>query len=321
MLNVRGKNASDRVIPIRMPAAQGLEYVHRSVRMAYIPPPSVIYIDTAHTYPETIFELEAAWALLRPGGFLTGDDYTHFFPPVQQALNEWVLSKPPGTFVPPTEVASRWGSMQKMRLVRILTPGQEPNATAPLAPFVLRLPGQWVLRKPLNAPSKHARSLHPMSGGAVVTDDEQRRFANRIHRPLSCCLNGWANPDPEPFCSMGSTDQHSPKAAPHQTRRELRAEVDACINKARAGGPYYTRCNPAALPLQQRTCNLPAARTWCITNFRCRELGKGAAHGVVHDREANHAMMRGSNGKRKGGKKGGGGNGAGKRWKLSAKES
>ena len=39
MLNVAGKNASDRVVPVRMPAAQGFEYVHRQVRMGQIPPP------------------------------------------------------------------------------------------------------------------------------------------------------------------------------------------------------------------------------------------------------------------------------------------
>ena len=234
-----------------------------------------------------IFELEAAWELLRPGGFLTGDDYTHYvrarvrsnsmqravgsmdctltacrfpsprthgqqFPPVQQALNEWVLSKPASSFVDPTLYATRWGKMQKMRFVRILVPGQETNASTPLSPFVLRLPGQWVLRKPAEAPvevgsggkarlsdpraaqrtSPHIlQSLHPMRhgigadapagghsgaghgvrrkqtskqahGSEAVTDEERRAFRERIHKPLTCCLNGWANPDPEPLCSM-----------------------------------------------------------------------------------------------------------------------
>ena len=72
-------------------------------------------------------------------------------------------------------------------------------------------------------------------------------------------------------------DEHQPKTRP--AGRAVKADVAGCIARARAGGPYYTRCNPAALPLQQATCNLPSQRTQCVTNFRCRELGKGAAHG------------------------------------------
>ena len=137
MLNVAGKNASADVLPLRMPALLGLQYVRRHVEQVCawharacppcmhthvhpadpssrhveqegLPPPSIIYVDTAHTYPETIFELEAAWALLRPGGFLTGDDYTHYYPPVQQAVNEWVASKPAGAFEPPALWAAKW---------------------------------------------------------------------------------------------------------------------------------------------------------------------------------------------------------------------
>ena len=381
MLNVAGKNASDRIVPVsgrpclalqlisllardrgifaclprltpmfvchtaqvRMPAAQGFEYVHRQVRMGYIPPPSIIYIDTAHTYPEMVFELEAAWALLRPGGFLTGDDYTHYFPPVQQALNEWVQRQPPGSFVPPLNFALGWGSVQKMRFVRILTPGDEANASTPLAPFLLRLPGQWVLRKPHLHTMLHttssASASPPLSDAIAATlhsmpnvdelqlsASKQRSFANRLsHLPLSCCLNGWANPDPEPLCSVtdwtktskGKTgdptgtpgipkldaptvDQHQPRVKQRRSEVE-KAAVAECLRAARQGGPYYTRCNPAALPLQQATCNLPAQRTKCVTNFRCRELGHalGASHG------------RGRGGRGRGGRGGRGGKGRG----------
>ena len=338
MLNVAGKNASDRVIPVRMPAAQGFEYVHRHVRMGNLPPPSVIYIDTAHTYPEMSFELDAAWALLRPGGFLTGDDYTHYFPPVQQALNEWVSRQPPGSFAPPAQFANGWGSVQKMRLVRVLTPGDEANASAPLAPFVLRLPGQWVLRKPHRRPSAGSAALTPSQAHSdrissslqpmrdrdesPLSQASLRAFSRRMtHRPLSCCLNGWANPDPEPLCSVtpwvaasadGATgqaaprrstraadalsiDEHQPRVKQQQTRAEKLA-VAECVARARQGGPYYTRCRPDALPLQQETCNLPSQRTKCVTNFRCREIGHAIGGGGGRGR----GMGRGGRGKGQG---------------------
>ena len=123
MLNVAAKNMSRRVLPLRMPASIGLDYIRLMTQRgatSSIPPPAVIYIDTAHTYPETAMEAQAAWNALRPGGFMTGDDYTHYFPPVQQAINEWVMRQPAGTFVPPTEFASDWGKVQRMRRVRVL---------------------------------------------------------------------------------------------------------------------------------------------------------------------------------------------------------
>lgn len=53
---------------------------------------------------------------------MTGDDFTHYYPPVQQALNEWVASKPNATFEPPALWAARWKGAQRNRLVRILEP-------------------------------------------------------------------------------------------------------------------------------------------------------------------------------------------------------
>ena len=47
MLNVRGRNASSHVLPLRMPATIALEYLMRRVAFGQIPPPSVVFDDTA----------------------------------------------------------------------------------------------------------------------------------------------------------------------------------------------------------------------------------------------------------------------------------
>lgn len=180
MLNVFGKNASSHVVPLRLPASIGLEYLQRKVLFQLIDRPAVIYLDTAHTYPETMFELELAWNLLPPGGYLTGDDYTHYFAPVQQAVNEFVSSKPKGTFAEPVTFAMDWGKKKKMRQVSVLPSGGSSSAPL-LLPMILRLPGQWVVRKPLLRAN---------------VSDEQAGIAlgNTGHAPLRCCLNGWADP-------------------------------------------------------------------------------------------------------------------------------
>lgn len=72
MLNVAAKNMTDHVLPVRVPASIGLEYVHRQTQFGYIPQPSIVYIDTAHTYPETAMEMAQAWKVLRPGVRIRG---------------------------------------------------------------------------------------------------------------------------------------------------------------------------------------------------------------------------------------------------------
>ena len=49
MLNVAGKNMTEYVLPLRMPASIGLLYVRRHVEQQGLPPPAIIYVDTAHT--------------------------------------------------------------------------------------------------------------------------------------------------------------------------------------------------------------------------------------------------------------------------------
>jgi len=262
MLNVAGKNMTEYVLPLRMPASIGLLYVRRHVEQQGLPPPAIIYVDTAHTYPETFFELEAAWALLRPGGFLTGDDFTHYYPPVQQALNEWVASKPNATFEPPALWASRWKGAQRNRLVRILEPGFEsdPARSSVYAPYVLRLPGQWVLRKPPSEPPSAAsgrREGEQLERRLKLIKRFEKR-TNAVKPPLRCCLNGWADP-----LTVRCEASRDLRVHGNYTRK-------CTMPKPKPGEKFYTRCLPDRLMLQQDTCALPASRTYCVSKFACR---------------------------------------------------
>lgn len=233
MLNVIGANVSSHVVPMRLPAETGLRYLERRVLFGKLPAPRVIFLDTAHSYPETTLEMERAWDILAPGGYLTGDDYTHYFPPVQQAVNEFVRSKGVESFVWPGHWAAKWHGRQRMRTVALaLGPGQ-PEALH--LPLLLRLPGQWVLKKP--GPEDAARD--------EAREAEARKFRGK--GALFCCLNGWADPKPR--------DLPKGKA----TRMQLKSSPAS----------YYTRCNQEATKLSSRTCELPANHTECLRLFRC----------------------------------------------------
>ena len=108
MANVIAANVSGHVIPIQVPAFEGLKYVARQIRTFGLSPPSVIYLDTAHEYPSTELEMQAAWELLPPDGILTGDDYDKFWPAVQQSVNEFVAYHPE-EIQPPASATSVWG--------------------------------------------------------------------------------------------------------------------------------------------------------------------------------------------------------------------
>jgi SAM-dependent methyltransferase len=50
---------------------------------------SVVHIDAAHEYPEVLRDAEEYWKILRPGGWLIGDDYHETWPGVVQAAGEF----------------------------------------------------------------------------------------------------------------------------------------------------------------------------------------------------------------------------------------
>ena len=77
-------------------------------------------------YPETEFEMEAAWEVLAPGGYLVGDDFDHYWPEVQQSVNEFVLRHDQSEFADPSELSTSWPTLASRRdfgrvaLVRVL---------------------------------------------------------------------------------------------------------------------------------------------------------------------------------------------------------
>jgi hypothetical protein len=54
MTNLRAANLSHLVIPVQVPAMVGLRYLDNLIRSGRVPAPAVIYLDTAHEYPETV---------------------------------------------------------------------------------------------------------------------------------------------------------------------------------------------------------------------------------------------------------------------------
>ncbi len=50
---------------------------------------SVVHTDAAHDYDEVMRDASTYWQLLRPGGYLIGDDYDEAWPGVMKAVDEF----------------------------------------------------------------------------------------------------------------------------------------------------------------------------------------------------------------------------------------
>lgn len=46
----------------------------------------LVFIDAAHDYENALCDIKTWWPKLRPGGYLTGHDYSHAFPGVHRAV-------------------------------------------------------------------------------------------------------------------------------------------------------------------------------------------------------------------------------------------
>ena len=278
-------------------------------------------------------ELRAAWQLLAPGGFLTGDDYTNHFAPVQQSVNEFAHSLHHVVPSPASWGLPSWDNrrhLSRMRHVQLLPPAtlparrpradhrpgaskQQPpqqqtqrqteqpvdaegvprvgyiarsggvvgrwarplvHTTPLLLPLMVRLPGQWLIRKlnhsaaaAIGSASERAQAASPTAAQtpAAASDAPTRGVSSRLdgrlvntgREPLRCCLNGWADYSREHECRAGGSVAGKGKDA-----------RQACV-KALHRLSSYSRCNVAPAPLQQATCHLPAARTECIEKFAC----------------------------------------------------
>ena len=193
MINTRAMNVSSQVVPMRVPAVIGLRFLRDLIEEGMLPRPRLVYLDAAHMYPETQLEAEAAWDILAPDGFLVGDDYDHYWPEVQQSVNEFVMRKGAEAFADPAEFAARWpreltglGDFGRALLLDAPKLGVDLVGVSPLLKG-----GQWILKKA--AADKNGRAAR----GATQLRDLGRWLSGprNLQLPirLRCCLNGWAD--------------------------------------------------------------------------------------------------------------------------------
>ena len=198
MLNSIGKNVSSQIIPMRASAIVGLRYIRDQISSGLLPRPRVIYLDAAHMYPETEFEADAAWEVLAPGGYLIGDDYDHYWPEVQQSVNEFVLRKGVSEFEDPAVFAANWPKALKtndfgrVQLLDAATLGQDAAGPSPLLKQA-----QWVLRKKSQTAVAGASACKDAACWSSKDAGSSRGswFSSGpepLRVRLRCCLNGWA---------------------------------------------------------------------------------------------------------------------------------
>lgn len=70
MSNIIAKEVRDYVIPVPMDSVNASKLLgfHQVI-------PDIIHLDAGHDYRSVFSDLEAWWAMLRPGGIMIGDDY------------------------------------------------------------------------------------------------------------------------------------------------------------------------------------------------------------------------------------------------------
>jgi Methyltransferase domain len=82
--NVWAAGAADYVVPLPQTSTTAAKVLRDRGIFA-----SVIHVDAAHEYEEVLRDVEEYWKLLRPGGFLIGDDYHETWPGVIRAAGEF----------------------------------------------------------------------------------------------------------------------------------------------------------------------------------------------------------------------------------------
>jgi len=203
MANIVDKNASDRVLPLRVPSAVGLRYLLTLLHSQAIPPPHLIYLDAAHDYPETLQEIQLAWQLLGPGGFLVGDDFDRFWPSVQQSVIEFTQTLSADEVDLPSRYAAHWDGVPLKRMRVAVVNGQSASEAR-----ILLKNSQWLLRK---APADG--HLH-VYGPQQVTVTPSMSTWPFLRATARCCLNGWTSDkfttchSAKPFMSQRSCNVH-----------------------------------------------------------------------------------------------------------------
>lgn len=164
--NVQAAQLDDLVLPIRTSASVGLRYIGMLTRSTWgrVPKPSIVYVDAAHEYPETLDEIQQAWKLLAPGGFLVGDDYGNGWGEVDRSVNEFAKwLEPRDEAVRPEAYACAWPMAHRLR--------KSPHAGQ--GTYLLHYRGTWLIRKrpdPAGASSKKGRLFGMLFGGGAAGD-------------------------------------------------------------------------------------------------------------------------------------------------------
>ena len=128
--------------------------------------------------------------------------------------------------------ATRWPGKRSMPHVQIV--GEDSGAPTTTLPFVIRSPGQWLVKKAAPAPSP-------------VVDP----WPNGIAKPLRCCIAGWADPYLQ---GLGKAWCRMRGKQAGEDRRVL------CERSAQRTS-WYTQCRPRGSPTIQPTCGAPPETT------------------------------------------------------------
>jgi predicted O-methyltransferase YrrM len=84
LANVIHAGHRDTILPLPVTGLCGAEILQHYRVVA-----DLIYIDAGHSLDDVSIDLRRYWPLLRPGGFMIGDDYTDAWPGVHQAVTQF----------------------------------------------------------------------------------------------------------------------------------------------------------------------------------------------------------------------------------------
>jgi hypothetical protein len=117
LANVVLSGHRDTILPLPVTGSCGAEILHHFGIVA-----DLIYIDAGHQESEVAADLRAFWPLLRPGGYMLGDDYSDGWPGVCRAVLKFCA-----------EHELRLGSNQEKWFVRKPVRGNTPPNHGPKA--------------------------------------------------------------------------------------------------------------------------------------------------------------------------------------------
>ena len=95
--NIVNHGHTERVIPLPLPSLQAIDIL--MPLLINLGGADLIYIDAAHEYLPVYMDIRAYWPLLKEGGRMLGDDYTHNWPGVKQAVNQFTYENKLACFI------------------------------------------------------------------------------------------------------------------------------------------------------------------------------------------------------------------------------